>query len=201
MAEEEIRESVSKAKEEDLGLSRAIPSNQDGECDENFLEIVLDVVDVLGLFPRQPPSAPAIPSARRRVAGKKIEIRSTNDLQLLGMKDRPDFPVPVILDRIYKLVDDPSPDSIISWSKSNKGFVIRNQEKLIRRKIYKRFFCSSFKTFISMLKHYGFSKIKRSDGLREFGNENFVRGQPMLMKEMHIKTVMKRVNKDLKPRC
>lgn len=68
MAEEEIRESVSKAKEEDLGLSRAIPSNQDGECDENFLEIVLDVVDVLGLFPRQPPSAPAIPSARRRVA-------------------------------------------------------------------------------------------------------------------------------------
>ncbi|KAG2307145.1 hypothetical protein Bca52824_026893 [Brassica carinata] len=70
------------------------------------------------------------------------------------MKDRPDFPVPVILDRIYKLVDDPSTDSIISWSKSNKGFVIRNQEKLIRRKIYKRFFCSSFKTFISRLKHY-----------------------------------------------
>ncbi|ESQ30727.1 hypothetical protein EUTSA_v10012073mg [Eutrema salsugineum] len=109
------------------------------------------------------------------------------------MKDRPDFPVPVILDRIYKLVDDPSTDSIISWSKSNKGFVIRNQEKLIRRKIYKRFFCSSFKTFISRLKHYGYSKIKSSDGLREFGNENFVRGQPMLMKEMHIKTVMKRL--------
>ncbi|KAL0742376.1 hypothetical protein Bca4012_083889 [Brassica carinata] len=201
MADEEIRESVSKAKEEDLGLSRAIPSNQDGECDEKILEIVLDVVDVLGLFPRQPPSAPAIPSARRRVAGKKIETRSTNDLQLLRMKDRPDFPVPVILDRIYKLVDDPSTDSIISWSKSNKGFVIRNQEKLIRRKIYKRFFCSSFKTFISRLKHYGFNKIKRSDGLREFGNENFLRGQPMVMKEMHIKTVMKRVNKDLKPRC
>ncbi|CAN8289246.1 unnamed protein product [Cochlearia groenlandica] len=54
MAEEEIRESVSKAKEENLGLSRAIPSNQ------------IYVVDALCHFPRQPPSAPTIPSARRR---------------------------------------------------------------------------------------------------------------------------------------
>lgn len=39
--------------------------------------------------------------------------------------------------------------------------------------------------------------MKRSDGLLEFGNENFVRGQPMLMKEMHQKAMMKRINKDL----
>ncbi|KAG7579601.1 hypothetical protein ISN45_Aa03g037330 [Arabidopsis thaliana x Arabidopsis arenosa] len=43
----------------------------------------------------------------------------------------------------------------------------------------------------------GFSEMKRSDGLLEFGNENFVRGQPMLMKEMHQKAMMKRINKDL----
>ncbi|CAN8289224.1 unnamed protein product [Cochlearia groenlandica] len=88
MAEEEIRESVSKAKEENLSLPRAIPSNQDGEYDTKFMEIVLDVVDALRHFPRQPPSAPAIPSARRRAMvrvfsslflyGKKIETRSTN---------------------------------------------------------------------------------------------------------------------------
>uniref|UniRef100_A0A1J3IYL7 GRF-type domain-containing protein n=2 Tax=Noccaea caerulescens TaxID=107243 RepID=A0A1J3IYL7_NOCCA len=61
----------------------AIPSTK---CDDKFLEIVIQVMDALGPPPRQPPAAPAIPSARRRLAGrkryqgKKIETRSTNDL-------------------------------------------------------------------------------------------------------------------------
>lgn len=76
-------------------------------------------------------------------------------MQVLGRSELSDYPLPVFYERLYKLVDDPSSDSIISWSKKSKSFVIRNQKKFIRRKIHSRFpFSSTFEQFISMLKYY-----------------------------------------------
>ncbi|XP_010467816.1 PREDICTED: uncharacterized protein LOC104747816 [Camelina sativa] len=94
---------------------------------------------------------------------------------------------------LYELVDDPSSDSTISWSKSNKSFVIRNQEELIRRKMLSRFFCRKLTEFISKLKFSGFKQMKRSSGLWEFGDKNFVRGRPELMVEMHKRVSMARI--------
>ncbi|XP_010415704.1 PREDICTED: heat stress transcription factor A-4c-like [Camelina sativa] len=94
---------------------------------------------------------------------------------------------------VYEMVDDPSSDSIISWSKSNKSFVIRNQQELIRRKMLSRFFCRNLTEFISKLKFSGFKQMNRSSGLWEFGDKNFVRGRPELMVEMHKRVSMARI--------
>jgi len=55
---------------------------------------------------------------------------------------------------IYKLVEDPSSDPIISWSKSNNGFVMCNEEARIRSKILLRFNCGKLSEFLSELKYY-----------------------------------------------
>ncbi|KAL1219356.1 Heat shock factor protein HSF24 [Cardamine amara subsp. amara] len=55
-----------------------------------------------------------------------------------------------------------------------------------------RLFCTTFSHFLSRLKVYGFKEIKGSSGLLEFGNKNFVRGQPELLTEMHTKAVIER---------
>uniref|UniRef100_A0A1J3IHP8 Heat stress transcription factor A-1e n=2 Tax=Noccaea caerulescens TaxID=107243 RepID=A0A1J3IHP8_NOCCA len=96
----------------------------------------------------------------------------------------------VFYDRIYKLVDDPSTDSIISWSKTNKSFIIWNLEEFIRKKFLSRFFSDTFTEFVSWLEFYGFREIKGSAGQCEFGNKKFVRGHPELFAEMHTKSVM-----------
>uniref|UniRef100_A0A1J3HJS9 Heat shock factor protein HSF8 n=1 Tax=Noccaea caerulescens TaxID=107243 RepID=A0A1J3HJS9_NOCCA len=96
---------------------------------------------------------------------------------------------------VYQLVDDPSSDSIISWSKSNKSFVIWNPEELFRRKLLSKFYINKLSHFISELDDCGFVRIKESQHL-EFGHkEYFVRGQPELLKTMLVKTVLGRMKR------
>lgn len=64
--------------------------------------------------------------------------------------------------RVYEVVDDPSLDSIISWSKSNKSFVIWNHQELRRRMIFANFHGPFFSNFFSMLKEFvsfGFARF------------------------------------------
>ncbi|KAG5415070.1 hypothetical protein IGI04_002637 [Brassica rapa subsp. trilocularis] len=76
---------------------------------------------------------------------------------------------------VYEVVDDPSLDSIISWSKSNKSFVIWDPKELVE-KILSRFFRNKLSQFISDLESHGFVRIEGSEHL-EFGHEQyFVRG-------------------------
>ncbi|CAA7059220.1 unnamed protein product [Microthlaspi erraticum] len=96
----------------------------------------------------------------------------------------------VFYDRIYKLVDDPSTDSIISWSKTNNSFIIWNVDELIRRKFLSRFFSTTLTEFVSWLEFYGFREIKGSAGQCEYGNKKFVRGHPEFLVEMHGKAMM-----------
>ncbi|CAA7054852.1 unnamed protein product [Microthlaspi erraticum] len=93
---------------------------------------------------------------------------------------------------VYQLVDDPSTDPIISWSKSNKSFVIWNPEELFRRKLLSRLFINKLSHFISELDNHGFERIKESQHL-EYGHKKyFVRGQPELLKTMLVKNVLGR---------
>ncbi|EOA17658.1 hypothetical protein CARUB_v10006025mg [Capsella rubella] len=89
--------------------------------------------------------------------------------------------------RIYKVVEDPSSDSVISWGKDNNSFVIWNLEEFTRRDIVGDFDCSRFSEFRSELRYYGFKRIKKGSGELEYGNEDFVRGQPERLKTMMIK--------------
>uniref|UniRef100_A0A1J3ICI1 Heat stress transcription factor A-2e n=1 Tax=Noccaea caerulescens TaxID=107243 RepID=A0A1J3ICI1_NOCCA len=96
---------------------------------------------------------------------------------------------------VYQLVDDPSSDSIISWSKSNKSFVIWNPEELFRRKLLWKLCCFKLSHFIRALDNCGFERNKESEHL-EYGHKKyFVRGQPELLKKMHSKTAMARIKR------
>ncbi|CAL9226099.1 unnamed protein product [Arabidopsis halleri] len=58
--------------------------------------------------------------------------------------------------------------------------------------IFANFHGPFFSNFFSMLKEFGFKRIKNGSGQLEFGNANFVRGQPELLKKMQLKANHKR---------
>lgn len=98
--------------------------------------------------------------------------------------------------RVYQIVDDPSLDPIISWSKSNNSFIVWNLKEL-RQVISPKYveLGRNFLQFISELKRHGFKRIKGSGHL-EFGHDDFVRGQPQLLKKMVVKTWTERMEKN-----
>ncbi|ESQ43230.1 hypothetical protein EUTSA_v10015013mg [Eutrema salsugineum] len=63
--------------------------------------------------------------------------------------------------RLYNMVDNPATDSIASWSQSGKSFIVWNPVEFARKK----FRMVGFET-------------------NEYANDNFVRGQPQLMKNI-----------------
>ncbi|CAH2078609.1 unnamed protein product [Thlaspi arvense] len=78
----------------------------------------------------------------------------------------------------YNMVDDPSLDSMISWSQNNNSFIIWNMSEFYRYLLRQRLVASK-SCFVSRLEFYGFKKIDPERW--EFANENFVRDQPHLM--------------------
>ncbi|CAL9227061.1 unnamed protein product [Arabidopsis halleri] len=104
--------------------------------------------------------------------------------------------IPAFYEGLYKAVDDPSLDSIISWSKSNRSFIIWNPEEFHRRILSTslKLLSPDYSTFFSQLDFHGFQRIKGSGHL-EFGDTYFVRGKPELMNEMRIRSVRKRIQK------
>uniref|UniRef100_M4DAA2 HSF-type DNA-binding domain-containing protein n=1 Tax=Brassica campestris TaxID=3711 RepID=M4DAA2_BRACM len=96
---------------------------------------------------------------------------------------------------VYEVVDDPSLDSIISWSKSNKSFVIWNPkelvEKILSRFCHDKLRCHSLSPNLKSI-------IKGSEHL-EFGHEQyFVRGKPDLLTKMRYQAASDRMKKSLK---
>ncbi|ESQ55287.1 hypothetical protein EUTSA_v10027510mg [Eutrema salsugineum] len=90
---------------------------------------------------------------------------------------------------IYRAVDDPSTDSIISWGKNNKSFIIWNAGEFLANILTncRAMVCDDFKEFYSKLKEYGFVKISGEHRM-EFGHKYFVRGRPDLLRKMQAKS-------------
>ncbi|CAH2078602.1 unnamed protein product [Thlaspi arvense] len=79
------------------------------------------------------------------------------------------------LNKAYATVDDPSKDSVTTWSQDGKSFIVWHPAEFCRvlgtRTLYK------FQIF-------GFTKKESGGGISEFKSPNFVRGEPELLEKI-----------------
>ncbi|KAK4795257.1 hypothetical protein SAY86_013251 [Trapa natans] len=91
--------------------------------------------------------------------------------------------LPPFLSKTYEMVDDSTSDSIVSWSETNKSFVVWNPLEFARVLLPMYFKHNNFSSFIRQLNTYGFRKIDPEKW--EFANDDFIRGQPNLLRNIH----------------
>ncbi|XP_010481538.1 PREDICTED: heat stress transcription factor A-4c-like [Camelina sativa] len=91
--------------------------------------------------------------------------------------------LPPFLTKTYEMVDDDSSDSVVSWSENNKSFIVKNPAEFSRDLLPRFFKHKNFSSFIRQLNTYGFRKVDPEKW--EFSNDDFVRGRPYLMKNIH----------------
>ncbi|OQR71207.1 heat shock factor protein-like, partial [Tropilaelaps mercedesae] len=97
--------------------------------------------------------------------------------------------VPAFLSKLWRLVEDPKYDQLISWSSSGQSFIIHNQTRFAKDVLPLFFKHNNMASFIRQLNMYGFRKMVNIDsgGLKgakddiEFYHNFFVRDQESML--------------------
>lgn len=101
--------------------------------------------------------------------------------------------VPAFLAKLWRLVEDPETNDLISWSSDGRSFIIQNQAQFAKELLPLNYKHNNMASFIRQLNMYGFHKITSIDngGLRfdkdemEFTHPCFQKDHPYLLE--HIK--------------
>jgi len=88
---------------------------------------------------------------------------------------------PRFIENLYAMLEDSTSFSIISWSRAGNSIQIKNVADLETKVLPQFFKHSNLQSFVRQLNMYGFVKIGRDASVREYQNENFIRGRPELL--------------------